>query len=135
MDACFQRFCSTDDAWTCLLLWWNGQCKKHHINNATELCSARRYNYCMDFRWFYPDNFLQWADKMQDKDPMGDISEFDFLVMVNMTSMMLRGLGEMLQQPRNTADTWAPFARRALQEKNMLQEVEDEIASWTKDID
>ena len=72
---------------------------------------------------------------MQDKDPMGDISEFDFLVMVNMTSMMLRGLGEMLQQPRNTADTWAPFARRALQEKNMLQEVEDEIASWTKDID
>ena len=118
------------------------------VKHSKEIGMNTKYNYDetiynmstvymgrMDFRWFYPDNFLQWADKMQDKDPMGDISEFDFLVMVNMTSMMLRGLGEMLQQPRNTADTWAPFARRALQEKNMLQEVEDEIASWTKDID
>jgi aarF domain-containing kinase len=88
----------------------------------------------MDRRWFFPDNYLQWADKMQEKDPMGDISAFDYLVMVNMTSMMLRGLAEMLQQPRNTAETWAPFARKVLRENNKLKEIEDEIASWSKNL-
>eukprot|EP00944_MAST-04C_sp_MAST-4C-sp1_P008857 g8857.t1 len=88
----------------------------------------------MDKRWFYPDNFIQWTDKMQQNDPVGDISEFDYYVMVNMTSMMLRGLAEMLQQPRNGADVWAPFARRVLKENGCLKDVEDEIASWTKNI-
>ena len=71
---------------------------------------------------------------MQQNDPVGDISEFDYFVMVNMNSMMLRGLAEMLQQPRNGADVWAPFARRVLKENGCLQDVEDEIASWTKNI-
>ena len=48
--------------------------------------------------------------------------------------MMLRGLAEMLQQPRNTAETWAPFARKVLRENNKLKEVEDEIASWSKNL-
>lgn len=86
----------------------------------------------MDQAWLYPTNFIQWTDKMQERDPMGDIDKVDYLVMVNTASLMLRGLGEMLQQPRNVAHEWAPFARRALKEKGRLAEVEAEIASWAK---
>ena len=50
--------------------------------------------------------------------------------MVNMASLMIRGLGEMLQQSRNLAVCWKPYAELALREKGMLTEVEAEIASW-----
>ena len=50
--------------------------------------------------------------------------------MVNIASFMLRGLGEMLQQHRNLAVAWAPFATRALREEGLLAPVEAEIASW-----
>ena len=49
-----------------------------------------------------------------------------------MASMMLRGLGEMLQQYRNLATCWAPFAKQALKDKGQLTAVEAEIASWHK---
>ena len=67
---------------------------------------------------------------MQAMDPMENIDEVDYLVMVNTASLMLRGLGEMLGQSRNNAAAWAPFARRALAEEGMLADVEAEIASW-----
>ena len=51
--------------------------------------------------------------------------------MVNMATMMLRGLGEILQQSRNLAEVWRPIARQALAEKGRLAEVEAEIASWS----
>ena len=38
--------------------------------------------------------------------------------------------GEMLQQSRNLAVCWKPYAERALREKGTLTEVEAEIASW-----
>ena len=38
--------------------------------------------------------------------------------------------GEMLQQSRNLAISWRPFARQALQEKGLLKGVEAEIAAW-----
>ena len=57
--------------------------------------------------------------------------------MVNMVSLMRHpprhgpwGLGEMLQQSRNLAVCWKPYAERALREKGTLTEVEAEIASW-----
>ncbi len=56
---------------------------------------------------------------------------WQFFVMVNMASMMLRGLGEILQQSRNLATAWKPKAQQALREKGKLAEVEAEIASWT----
>ena len=52
--------------------------------------------------------------------------------MVNMASLMVRGLGEMLQQSRNLAVCWKPYAERALREKGTLTEVEAEIASWKR---
>ena len=61
---------------------------------------------------------------------MGDIADVDYLVMVNLSSMMLRGLAEILQQPRNLAAAWAPIAEQALQEEGALSAVEKEIASW-----
>ena len=57
---------------------------------------------------------------------------WQFFVMISMASMMLRGLGEMLQQYRNLATCWAPYAKMALKEKGQLAEVEAEIASWHK---
>ena len=45
--------------------------------------------------------------------------------------MMLRGLGEVLQQYRNLATCWGPYARQALAQKGQLADVEAEIASWT----
>ena len=36
----------------------------------------------------------------------------------------------MLQQSRNLAVCWKPYAERALREKGALTEVEAEIASW-----
>ena len=36
----------------------------------------------------------------------------------------------MLQQSRNLAVCWKPYAERALREKGTLTEVEAEIASW-----
>ena len=59
--------------------------------------------------------------------------------MVNMVSrmrhpVMVRGLGEMLQQSRNLAVCWGSraYAERALREKGTLTEVEAEIASWKR---
>ena len=86
----------------------------------------------MDHAWVYPQNIIQWSDAMQANDPMGNIDEVDFFVMMNMSTMMLRGLGDMLRQPRNLAEVWAPFARKALEEEGLLEEVEREIASWHK---
>merc|ERR1712216_29944 len=78
----------------------------------------------MDAAWLYPLNVIQWTDEMQSRDPMGNIDEVDYLVMINMSSMMLRGLGEMLQQPRNLAESWAPLARQALSEQGLLAPLE-----------
>lgn len=86
----------------------------------------------MDKPFLYPENALQWTDRMQKQDPMGNIDKIDYLVMVNMSSMMLRGLGEMLGQPRNAAVEYAPFCRTLLREHGKLQDVEDEIKSWTQ---
>jgi hypothetical protein len=88
----------------------------------------------MDAPFLYPNNLIQWTDEMQAKDPMGNIDEVDYLVMVFMSSMMLRGLGEMLQQPRNLAEEWKPFATRALKEAGMLDDVRNEIDSWTAEV-
>jgi aarF domain-containing kinase len=85
----------------------------------------------MDAAWVYPRNILQWTDHMEGRDPMGSIDAVDYLVMVNTASLMLRGLGEMLQQSRNLAVVWGPFARRALADKGLLADVEAEIATWT----
>lgn len=38
----------------------------------------------------------------------------------------------MLQQSRNLAVCWKPYAERALREKGTLTEVEAEIASWKR---
>ena len=46
---------------------------------------------------------------------------------------MLRGLGQHLQQHRNLAECWAPFARQALSEAGMLEELDLDISSWTAD--
>ena len=85
----------------------------------------------MDAVWLYPQNILQWTDSMQSRDPIRTLENVEYFVMVSMTSLMLRGLGEMLQQSRNIATVWAPYARQALQEKGKLAEVEAEIATWT----
>ena len=37
---------------------------------------------------------------------------------------------EMLQQSRNLAVSWRPFAQQALREKGLLKGVEEEIAAW-----
>ena len=84
----------------------------------------------MDAAWLYPQNLLQWTDTMQERDPLKTLENVEFFVMISMASMMLRGLGEMLQQYRNLAVSWAPYARQALAEKGRLKAVEAEIASW-----
>ena len=84
----------------------------------------------MDAAWLYPMNLLQWSDEMQARDPLKTLENVEFFIMISMASMMLRGLGEMLQQYRNLATTWAPYARQALAEKGRLRAIEDEIASW-----
>ena len=84
----------------------------------------------MDAAWVYPRNFLQWTDHIQAEDAQGDLAGLEYFVMVNMASLMIRGLGEMLQQSRNLAVCWKPYAERALREKGTLAEVEAEIASW-----
>ena len=49
-----------------------------------------------------------------------------------MTGMMLQGLAQSLQQYRTLAACWAPYARRALSEREgLLEAVEAEIAAWT----
>ena len=88
----------------------------------------------MDQPFLYPDNALQWTDKIQEQDPIGNIDDVDYLVMVNTNSMMLRGLGEMLGQPRNLAKAWAPLARQLLREQGKLVETDEEIANWTKKV-
>ena len=70
---------------------------------------------------------------LQAVDPLQDIEEVDYFVMVMTVGMMLRGLGEILQQPRNSAELWAPYARQALAEAGKLEEVEKEIAAWRAD--
>ena len=86
----------------------------------------------MDKAFLYPLNVLQWTDKMQANDPMGELPpSLDYLIMVNMTTMMSRGMGEFLQQYRNAATCWVPYARQALAEQpGALEAVEAEIAAW-----
>ena len=86
----------------------------------------------MDSGWLYPHNIIQWTDMIEAKDPLGSLDEIEYLVMVNMSSLMLRGLGEMLQQYRNLADCWGPIARKALEKEGKLEEVDLEIEGWTK---
>ena len=81
--------------------------------------------------FLYPQNLLQWTDTMQERDPLRTLENVEYFVMVNMATMMLRGLGEILQQSRNLAEVWRPIARQALAEKGRLAEVEAEIASWS----
>lgn len=96
-----------------------------------ELCVV--YYGRMDSGWLYPNNIIQWTDKMEARDPMGSLDEIEYLVMVNMSSLMLRGLGEMLQQYRNLADCWGPIAKRALEEEGQLAEVTSEIEGWKQE--
>ena len=84
----------------------------------------------MDPTWLWPQNLMAWSDELQANDKLVNIDEIDYCVMINTTSMMLRGLGGALQQHRNLADAWAPFARRALAEKGQLEAVEAEIRAW-----
>ncbi|GMH65779.1 hypothetical protein TrRE_jg8863 [Triparma retinervis] len=86
----------------------------------------------IDSAWLYPYNTIQWTDMMEARDPMGSLDDIEYLVMVNMSSLMLRGLGEMLQQYRNLAECWGPIARKALEKEGKRQEVELEIEGWTK---
>lgn len=51
---------------------------------------------------------------------------------VSMVGLFLRGLGHALQQPRNLAEAWAPYAERALREAGQLQAVQAEIDSWSE---
>ena len=44
-------------------------------------------------------------------------------VMVSRVSLMLRGLGHALKQPRSIAQCWRPFAERVLREEGVLEEV------------
>ena len=76
--------------------------------------------------------FLKCFTLSQARDPLGSIDDVDYFVMVNTSSMMLRGLGEMLQQYRNLAVSWGPMARKALQAEGKLKAVEAEIAAWRK---
>ncbi len=68
---------------------------------------------------------------LQAADPLRTLDSIEYFVMVTQASLMLRGLGEMLQQSRNLAVAWRPYARQALAEKGRLAAVEAEIAAWT----
>ncbi len=85
-----------------------------------------------DLGWIYPRNLVQWSDAMQATDPLEKLDGCEYVVMLNNATLMLLGLGEMLRQPRNLAEMWAPIARRALREADprMLRETEDEIRAW-----
>jgi hypothetical protein len=85
----------------------------------------------MDAAFLYPRNIIQWMDYIEARDPLDNIEEVDYFVMVNTASMMLRGLGEMLGQYRNLAESWGPLARKALQAEDKLKPVEEEVAAWT----
>jgi aarF domain-containing kinase len=111
----------------------------HHQGMKTEkMLASTAYELAMvymgrmDAAWIYPRNFLQWTDHIQAEDAQGDLAGLEYFVMVNMASLMVRGLGEMLQQSRNLAVCWKPYAERALREKGTLTEVEAEIASWKR---
>lgn len=84
----------------------------------------------VDRAWLYPQNLIQASDEWQAKDPVRDVTPVDYFVMINITTFMLRGLAEMLRQPRNLASCWAPYARQALATEGELAEVDKEIASW-----
>jgi len=84
----------------------------------------------IDAAWIHPQNFLQWSDTMQERDPMGSLDDCEDFVMVNTCSLMIRGLGHYLQHNRDLSEAWKPFARQALQEKGQLQRVEAEIRLW-----
>ena len=77
-----------------------------------------------------PPASLQWSDKLEASDPVQSIDDVDYPVMTNTVTLMIRGLGEILNQSRDVATAWGPFARRALAEKGLLAAVEVEIASW-----
>ena len=83
-----------------------------------------------DAAWIYPYNFLQWTDNIQAKDPMGSLEEVEDSVMVVQCGLMIRGLGHILQQPRNLAVAWGPHARCVLQEKGLLERTLAEIEKW-----
>ena len=96
-----------------------------------EMCTV--YFGRMDRAFIYPRNLIQWQEEMEGRDPLVNIDECDFLVMINVTSMMLRGLGQMLMQNHNIADDWQPLAVKALEDKDpaLLQELKEEVAAWS----
>eukprot|EP00615_Pteridomonas_danica_P008539 CAMPEP_0114360972 /NCGR_PEP_ID=MMETSP0101-20121206/24297_1 /TAXON_ID=38822 ORGANISM="Pteridomonas danica, Strain PT" /NCGR_SAMPLE_ID=MMETSP0101 /ASSEMBLY_ACC=CAM_ASM_000211 /LENGTH=380 /DNA_ID=CAMNT_0001505541 /DNA_START=309 /DNA_END=1451 /DNA_ORIENTATION=+ len=83
-----------------------------------------------DRAWLYPLNYLQWSDKIQSEDPLGDLTEVKDAVMITMTGLYLIGFGHAIQQPRNLSKEWSPLAKQALAEANKLNEVEEEILNW-----
>lgn len=103
--------------------------KHMHPDTMYDMCTV--YFGRDDATWLYPHNFIQWTDALQAKDPLGSLDEIEDAVMVSMVGLYLRGLGHALQQPRNIAKAWAPFAERALEEAGRLQEVEGVIKSWS----
>ena len=62
--------------------------------------------------WLYPRNFIQWSDALQAGDPLGSLDDIEDGIMVSMVGLFLRGLGHALQQPRNLAEAWHPYAER-----------------------
>ena len=86
----------------------------------------------MDRTWIYPRNLPQWSDDLQARDPMGDLKKVDYFIMINVATMMLRGLGEMLRQPRDLAKSWGPIAREALKKEGLLAPLDAEIKSWNE---
>ena len=60
-----------------------------------------------------------FLEEIQALDPVVDLPR-DF-VMVARVSLMLRGLGHALKQPRRMSDRWLPFARRVLAEEARLK--------------
>ena len=62
---------------------------------------------------------------------MGDLKAVDYFIMVNVASMMLRGLAEVLRQPRCLAECWGPIARDVLAKEGMLAPLEADIKAWS----
>ncbi|GMI54956.1 hypothetical protein ScalyP_jg3585 [Parmales sp. scaly parma] len=63
----------------------------------------------------------KFMEYLEGEDPIVELPrEF---VMVSRVSLMLRGLGHALKQPRSIAQCWRPFAERVLREEGVLEEV------------
>ncbi|KAJ1445447.1 ABC1 family-domain-containing protein [Pelagophyceae sp. CCMP2097] len=85
-----------------------------------------------DAAWLHPRNLLQFSDACEASDPLVSIAKCEFVIMTHSTSLLLRGLAEILQQPRSLGDVWGPLARRTLREAGRLDAVDAEIAAWTQ---